>query len=67
VLLTFTTGVTRNNQPECTSQVRLAVSPFTLIDSACSTTTTTAVVNLTGTAPTASVAYTIQVQIAHGN
>ena len=67
VLLTYTTGITRTNLADCVSVVRLAASPYTLVDSACSTTTTTAVVNLTGAAITASTTYTIEVLIPHGN
>lgn len=56
ILLTVTTGITRAHQPTCPGTVYLAASPFTLIPSRITTTTTTVIFTV-GTAPTASTAY----------
>jgi len=67
VALTVTTGVTRVNQPTCMIQIRLTASPYTLVDSAPTYTTTTIVFNLTGAALTASTAYTFAYSGCDGN
>ena len=67
VALTVTTGITRSTQPTCSIQIRLATSPYTLVDSAPTTTATTIVFNLTGTSLTASTAYNFSYNGCDGN
>lgn len=60
IVLTVTTGVTRTNLPNCVAFANLTASPFTQVTIYPSYTTTTVVLNATGTALTASTAYTLR-------
>ena len=66
-VVTFTFGTTRIHIPTCFSQVRLPASPYTLVDTLATCTTTACNINLTGAALSVTSSYEIRIACPDGN